>query len=403
MLTKSSTELVRQQNSALVLAALRRKGSLSHTEIAAQTGLASATISVITAELERSGIIAKTEQHVQGGRGRPRVLFEPRRGCGYVIVVRISSDVVQYSLADYGGILLDRFEDARSHDLRGTAAFGEVLAAALERLLVRSNISKDEVLAISISSKGLVAGGGARLIWSPVFGREQLDFVELLRPAWRARIMLSNESLLVAHALAVREEERERGFHALAAVSLGHSIGLGLARRGKSGELDVSAPDFGHMLHQASAGLCRCGSYGCIEAAAGFYGILRTAFEVPSDTIPAKFVPLSEVDKIAASARQGNRMGGYAFRQAGLALGNGISRMLSLYEPMPIFVTGPGTRYFDLLEKGLEEGLAHSLQVRLQGMPQIRVVPDEQRLVFDGHLDRALGAIDGDIAAAGHP
>lgn len=154
MLTKSSTELVRQQNSALVLAALRRKGSLSHTEIAAQTGLASATISVITAELERSGIIAKTEQHVQGGRGRPRVLFEPRRGCGYVIVVRISSDVVQYSLADYGGILLDRFEDARSHDLRGTAAFGEVLAAALERLLVRSNISKDEVLAISISSKG---------------------------------------------------------------------------------------------------------------------------------------------------------------------------------------------------------------------------------------------------------
>jgi hypothetical protein len=86
-----------------------------------------------------------------------------------------------------------------------------------------------------------------------------------------------------------------------------------------------------------------------------------------------------------------------------LALGNGISRMLSLYEPMPIFVTGPGTRYFDLLEKGLEEGLAHALQVRLQGMPQIRVVPDEQRLVFDGHIDRALGVIDGDIAAAGHP
>lgn len=163
MLTKSSTELVRQQNSALVLAALRRKGSLSHTEIAAQTGLASATISVITAELERAGIIAKIERHVQGGRGRPRVLFEPRRDCGHVIVVRISSDVVQYSLADYGGILLDRFEEVRG-DLGGTAAFGEVLAAALERLLLRSNISKDEVLAISISSKGLVAADGARLI-----------------------------------------------------------------------------------------------------------------------------------------------------------------------------------------------------------------------------------------------
>jgi predicted NBD/HSP70 family sugar kinase len=403
MLTKASTELVRQQNSALVLAALRRKGALSHTEIAAQTGLASATISVITAELERAGIIAKTEQHVQGGRGRPRVLFAPRRDCGYVAVVRISSDTVQYSLVDYGGVLLDRFEEARNHDLSGTAAFGRLLTAALERLLSRSHVAKDEVLAISISSKGLVAADGARLVWSPVFGSEQLDFEKLLRPEWRARVMLNNETLLVAQALAVQAEEKEGSFRSLAVVSLGHSIGLGLARRGKSGEFDVSAPNFGHMLHAMSAGLCRCGSYGCIEAAAGFYGILRTAFEVPSDTIPAKFVPLSEMDKIAASARQGHRMAGYAFRQAGIALGNGISRVLSLYESMPIFMTGQGTRYFNLLHKGLTEGLAQSLQVRLEGMPEIMVVTDEQRLVFDGHLDRALGAIDGDIAVAGHP
>ncbi|ASY57453.1 ROK family transcriptional regulator [Sinorhizobium sp. CCBAU 05631] len=402
MLTKTSTEAVRQQNTALVLSALRRKGALSHTEIAEQTGLASATISVITAELERSGTIAKTEQHVQGGRGRPRVLFAQRRDCGYVIVVRISSDIVQYSLADYGGVLLDRFEEARSHDAGDAVAFGQGFLAALERLLQRSRIEKERVLAVSISSKGLVAGDGARLLWSPVFGRQELDFSKLLGPDWRARIMLSNETLLVAQALAAKAEEKGDAFKGLAAVSLGHSIGLGLARRGRSGELDVSAPNFGHMLHASSAGLCRCGSHGCIEAAAGFYGILRAAFEVPSDTIPAKFVPLAEMDKIATGARQGQRMPGYAFRQAGIALGNGISRMLSLYEPMPIYVTGQGTRYFDLLQKGVEEGLAQSLQVRLEGLPEITVVGDEQRLVFAGHLDRALSAVDSDITAAGH-
>ena len=75
MLTKSSTELVRQQNSALVLAALRRAGNLSHTEISAETGLASATVSVITAELEKAGVLAKAEQQVHGGRGRQRNCF----------------------------------------------------------------------------------------------------------------------------------------------------------------------------------------------------------------------------------------------------------------------------------------------------------------------------------------
>ncbi|MBD9648150.1 ROK family transcriptional regulator [Ensifer sp. ENS09] len=402
MLTKSSTELVRQQNSALVLAALRRAGNLSHTEISSETGLASATVSAITAELEKAGVLAKAEQQVQGGRGRPRVLFTPRRDHGHLIVVRISSDIVQYSLVDYGGTLLDRFDETRNHEERGTAPFARAFVDALERLLQRSRLERSQVLAVSISSKGLVDGASARLLWSPVFGREELDFAALLAPDWRAKVMLSNETLLVAQALAAQAERKpESGFRALAAISLGHSIGLGVARKSQSGEMDVSAPNFGHMLHMPSAGLCRCGAYGCIEAAAGFYGILRAAFEVPADTIPAKFVPVTELDKIAASARQGHRMAGYAFRQAGIALGNGISRMLSLYERMPVHVTGPGLRYFDLMLPGIEEGLAQSMQIRLQGAPEITVVADEQRLVFEGHLARALGAIDGDTASVG--
>ncbi|MEK1872843.1 MAG: MarR family transcriptional regulator, partial [Rhizobium altiplani] len=56
MLTKSSTELVRQRNSVLVLAALRRHGALAHTEIADFTKLSSATISAITADLEKAQI-----------------------------------------------------------------------------------------------------------------------------------------------------------------------------------------------------------------------------------------------------------------------------------------------------------------------------------------------------------
>jgi hypothetical protein len=64
---------------------------------------------------------------------------------------------------------------------------------------------------------------------------------------------------------------------------------------------------------------------------------------------------------------------------------------------MPIALTGPGTRYYDLLREGIEEGLAHSQVVRMEGMPEMRVVPDEQALVFEGHLNRALSMMDSDI------
>ncbi len=398
MLTKSSTESVRQRNSGLVLAALRRHGALAHTEISDFTKLSSATVSAITADLEKSEIIERSEQQAASGRGRPRVLFRPRRDCGYLIVVIISSDAVQFSLVDYAGKLIDRFSEGRSHDPAGAAVFAEAVKEGLARILERSRIAQERVLLISISSKGLVNAAEPVLLWSPIFGTDQIDFETLLRPEWRARVILDNETLLVAAALGAHEENvKGADFRSLAALSLGHSIGLGIVRRGADGGQEISAPNFGHMLHLANGGLCRCGSKGCIEAHAGFYAILRTAFEVPLDTIPAKFVPVGELDKIAARARQGHRMSAFAFRQAGLALGNGLSRMLSLTERMPVAITGPGTRYYDLLRQGIEEGLGQSHVVRMEGMPELRVVADETNLVFEGHLGRALALLDEDI------
>ncbi|KQV30609.1 transcriptional regulator [Rhizobium sp. Root1203] len=402
MLTKSSTELVRQRNSVLVLAALRRHGALAHTEISDFTKLSSATISAITADLEKAQIIEKSEHQAAAGRGRPRVLFRQRRDCGYLIVVIISSDGVQYSLVDYAGKLIDRFSEDRSHDPAGADRFVASVREGLARLLARSRISQEKVLLISISSKGLVNSTEPVLLWSPIFGSDKIDFESALRPDWQAKIILDNETLLVAAALGAHEENlKGADFRSLAALSLGHSIGLGIVKRTAPGEREISAPNFGHMLHMANGGLCRCGSKGCIEAYAGFYAILRMAFEVPLDTIPAKFVPIAELDKIAVKARQGHRMSAFAFRQAGIALGNGLSRLLSLTERMPIALTGPGTRYYDLLRQGIEDGLSQSHAVRMEGMPEIRVVADEQILVFEGHLNRALSVIDQDIVLSG--
>jgi predicted NBD/HSP70 family sugar kinase len=403
MLMRSSTESVRNQNCVLVLTALRRNGPLSHTDLADLTGLSSATVSAVTADLERESILERIESTSASGRGRPRVSFMQRRTGGYIVTVRISSDQVQYSLVDYSGTLMDRFDEVRSAHKETVTSFVENVRLAVARLGARSKLEPAQILVISISSKGLVDGFSKTLLWSPVFGSERIDFSKVFENLPQATIILSNETLLVAAAIARRQEKKGQFVsHSLAALSLGHSIGLGIVRREGSGQHVVTAPDFGHMLHMANGGLCRCGNFGCIEASAGFYAILRTAFEVPADTIPAKFVPLPEMEKIAASARQGNRMAGYAFRQAGLALGNGLSRMISLNEVMPIVVTGPGTRFFDLMERGLKEGLEQSRQARMGGMPDISVIPDEQVLVFEGHMDLALTHIDHDIVLSRH-
>lgn len=393
MLKKSSSDQVRRQNSALVLGALRRQPALSHTDLSGLTGLASATVTAITNDLEQAGMIERYEQQLAATRGRPRVLLSRKRSFAFVISVQISSDNVRYALSDYRGLLMDRFDERRT--LHATPEdFLQDFTRALLRLVERSKLDPATVAAVSISSKGIVDPDGRRLIWSPVFGDKPVNFSEILSIFPQAHLMVSNETLLVAHGLINHVRQSEEDFRGVIALSLGHSIGLGIARPLKDGELEVRAPNFGHMLSAADNKLCRCGSRGCIEASAGFYGILRTAFEVPPDTIPARFVPLPEMDRIAQSARGGNRMAQYAFRQAGLALGQGLARVFSLFETMPVIVTGPGTRYYDLIQRGLEEGLGQSLQARLDGPPGIEIVSDEATLVYEGHLDRALQAID---------
>ncbi|MCF1460133.1 ROK family transcriptional regulator [Agrobacterium vitis] len=393
MLMKSSTEQIRRQNSALVLAALRVEQAMSHTQIAAVTGLASATVTAITSELEQAGVIERHEQQIAGARGRPRVALSRRRDFAYVMSVRISSDRLNYTLSDFRGTLMDRFEEQRPLDV-SAAGFIDGLGRNLARLASRSKLEPEKVAVLSVSSKGIVDAGGARLLWTPVFGQQPLDLKAGLGDFEKAMALLSNETLLVAHGLSRRMDAQDGTFRGLIALSLGHSIGLGIAKPVPDGTVAVSAPNFGHMLNTADSKLCRCGARGCIEASAGFYGILRMAFEVRPDTIPAKFVPITEMDKIALSARQGNRMAQYAFRQAGLALGQGLSRVFSLHETLPVTITGPGTRYYDLLAQGLEEGLAQSLQVRLDGAPPISLVGDEADLVQEGHVDHALRAID---------
>ena len=314
------------------------------------------------------------------------------QGIGILI---ISSDAVQYSLVDYAGKLIDRFSEGRSHDPAGAPAFAAAVKEGLERILQRSRISQERVLLISISSKGLVNAAEPVLLWSPIFGTDRIDFESLLRPEWQARVILDNETLLVAAALGAHEENvKGADFRSLAALSLGHSIGLGIVRRGANGGHETSAPNFGHMLHTPNGGLCRCGTKGCIEAYAADYGVLRTAYGVPDQVAPAASVPTAAYQELVHLAQTGRRNAIHAFNMAGRAIGFGLSRLLTIAAPAHVVITGPGANAFELMRSEIDLALKDSLVARINGAPSITVQHDEREPIFQGMLMGTLNALD---------
>ena len=233
-------------------------------------------------------------------------------------------------------------------------------------------------------------------MWSPVFGDSQIDFQALLRPDWAGKVTVNNETCFSAHA---KLEEAGRFARHHAVLSLGDSIGLGIASRDRNGQTTYQAPPFGHMLHMPDGPLCRCGVQGCIEAYSGFYGILRSAFDAPADHIPAKFIPKDQMDQLASKARQGDQMIRFAFRQAADVLAMGLSRLMTIHGPMPVTIAGPGLSYFDLMEEQFKMHLEKNLRIRVSHMPQISIETNERRLIFASNTKVSLAAFDGDCVA----
>ncbi|MBL1406773.1 MAG: ROK family protein [Rhizobiales bacterium] len=396
-----TTEGLRHYNRATLLNAIREFGPLSHTEITQKTSLASGTVSVITAEFLDESVIEKLEQAPATGRGRPRILFGLKADFAHIVLVRISAEQIEFSLVDYREVLLDRKTVARDRAHVEISEFGAVIKSEMTDFIARSKLKPKDIKIVSITTKGEIDEANQILLWSAVFDDQRLDFNALLAPQWTAEIELSNEACFVAYNLmakSLRKNDATIGDrHAV--LSLSDSISLGIAKVSVQGEIELSSPSFGHMPHSHDGGLCRCGVHGCLETHAGFYGILRFAFNAPKDIIPAKFIPLDQMRKIAEAARNGDRMMGFAFAQAGQALGICLSRVFNILGPMPLTIVGAGTEFYDLMEEGVEEHLDCSFQTRMGSKSVVALQPHETQLAFDSNVFVSLRKFDRSIVA----
>lgn len=392
----TNTETLRHQNRAFVLAGLRELGRSAHTTLGEWSGLSSASVSAITAELEAEGVLQRVEQVPASGRGRPRVLFGQSPGFAYLAMVRIATERVEYSLVDYAGTLIDRFDESRGAKERPTT-FLKKINKSLIRLAERSGISVEEIRAISVTTKGVVDPQSPTVLWTPVFDNHVIDFAEALSSFSSADVYVKNETTFSAQAVAQRLRRNDASLevgHRIAVLSLGHSIGLGVATLKSHGKIDAFAPPFGHMVDEQQGPMCRCGAQGCVEATAGFYGILRTAFGVPADTLPARFVPTAEVDKLANKARSGSRDAEYAFRKASECLGLALARLDSLLDVNDIVITGYGARYLDLMLPVMNQRLEQTMQARQGRLPSIKIELEETQLVDEGNIQWSLAKLD---------
>ncbi|QKC86051.1 ROK family protein [Mesorhizobium sp. NZP2077] len=393
---------LRRRNRAMVIAAVRRAGRPSRTEIAATTGLSHSTISAISSDLIGEGILAEGKPSEAGAlkRGRPQVGLGLNPEAAAVMTVVLSLNFLSVAVIDYAGQVVS--EEQRRLDtltMSREALIGECVAI-VRRRLEDPDIDVRSVARIALAIQGITDTEARAMLWSPITPQTNIAFADILEAEFGIPATMENDCNMMAVALRWRDPERYRDD--FIAILLSHGIGMGLVLKGElfTGT-HSSGGEFGHMIHRPGGALCRCGRRGCVEAYAGNYAIWRNARQLSEDTEPVADVSDAQMRALAATARERDGPEREAYRKAGEALGYGLGSLFALIDPAPVAMVGVSAAAFDLIEPALREAIAQTAGGQHSKSISFDTEPNELPLIREGCAMRALTFVDQEIFAPG--
>ncbi|MHB2267808.1 ROK family transcriptional regulator [Aliihoeflea sp. PC F10.4] len=394
---------LRKRNRALVIAAVRRDGQPSRTELATRTGLSHSTISAIASDLIAEGVLRQAKG--SGGelvrRGRPQVSLELEPRAGTVLAVVLLLNTLSASVIDYAG----RTVCERHERLSTLTASREELIEAVSTIIkgVLGDAARDpsEIMRMTMAIQGIIDSGGRTLLWTPITPHSGIAFADFIETRFGFPVTVQNDCNMIALALRAREPERYRDN--FVTILLSNGIGMGLVLRGElfTGAYS-SGGEFGHMVYKPHGALCRCGRHGCVEAYAGNYAILRASKGQEDECEPDADVDRETMLQLAGEARQKDGPAREAFMRAGEALGYGLGSLFALIDPAPVAVVGPGTHAFDIMEPAIREAIAQTAGGQHDAVISFDLEADEMPLIREGCARKALEAVDNELFAPGY-
>ena len=392
MAGKASLEAIRGRNRALVLHALRRAATpLSRTEIAQMTGLSSASLSTLAADMLAEGLLVPADPGgaVAGGRGRPQAPLRLNGARAATLALFVAADGVRLKLSDYAGTTLHEASAPALPPDGDGAGLVATLAGRIDTFL-RDAPARPPLSAVALAFQGVIDHSGQRLVWSPIVAPRGVALSSPLADLLGVPVVALNDCSAMTEALLGGKAAPGPDF---AVILLGSGVGMGLALGGRVFEgRGLSALEFGHTTHMPGGHRCRCGRRGCVEAYVADYALERAAG-----------APGLGCVGIARRAATGDAAAAAALAEAGMALGYGVARVFALFGPMPLVLAGPGAACFPAMEAAFRVALTDGLAAELSAEPSVTLIDRADALALEGAALHARARLDAAFADRSQP
>jgi predicted NBD/HSP70 family sugar kinase len=340
--------LLRQINSAHVLAALRGTGPLSLSDLAARTGLSRPTIGQVVDQLQANGLLAYVEPGQDGHvrSGRPARLVRFRSEAAYVAGIDVGRHKIHVTVADLAGQVVARHR----RPVSAANSSQDLLAAlrlAAKEALAEARISRTDVASVAVGTPGLVDWPRGAVTLAPGLPGWKIELARELRRSFRCPVQVENDANLAA--LAERRHGLARDAHTVVFILWGVRVGAGVLigdqlHRGAAnaaGEIGFLALDSGTTAEPDTRGRGpferMVGADAIIaagRAAAGRHGgTLADLLAATPDRLDA--------EAVFAAAAQGDTAGAEAVQTIAARFARGLAPVLLVLDP-DLVIIGAG-------------------------------------------------------------
>ena len=371
-LRRINQEDLRNHNLSVTLdTLLRAQKPMSRADLAKETGLTKATLSLLASMLIESGVVQEGEPVVSTTYGRPSTPLEIHGGSIAGIGLQINTDGYGCLALDLNGDTLGR--EWVSEDMTGTDPYEifaklDAMAFPLESRLKRRGC---KVVGAGFALPGIVTDD----MWLLVARNLGWENVNLTRfnVVRRLDVVAGNEAKMAAIAqIPGYATERASFLNVVdrtdSFIYLSTDIGIGGAVV-RDGEVVMGSHGFageiGHLSVAMDGPLCSCGRHGCLEAFAGRRALVEAAGIAEDGDATSS----EAIDMFLQRWRAGDSDVAKVVDQAADALVSAIASAVNLADVDTVLLGGLWTHFGDELATVLEG----RLRSEILGYPNVKI------------------------------
>ncbi len=327
----------REDSRRILLREIAKGGRIPRIDLAQRTGISRATVTTITADLLRDGLIREVppEEGTAAARGRPRVDLKIDGTAHLVAGAKVSGASISCVLMDFEGTQLADHEAPLPPGRHSAQQLAENVSDAVAALAGKIGRTTADISGVGVGLAGTIDATAGAVHWSPSLSERNVDFAGILTNVMGVPTYLDNDANLVAMAEKTFGLGRDHSDFIVVTIEAGVGMGIVLGGEIYRGTRGCGA-EFGHTKVQLEGALCRCGQRGCLEAYVADYALLREA----GTALGTGSAAPDQIKQLLDAARDGDAAAASVVSRAGRMFAMGLANIVNVFDPELIILAG---------------------------------------------------------------